>query len=289
MVNAVPYRPVRDRTLRYQTKVQTMPKESRVSPSDIARVRRDWESSETHSVQYVADSLGVSKTYAYKLMTKQGWVRGRVAPILPASAAWGKFTESAQHSGTRASSPAGEHVHQAAPGAPAQSTPPRAHAAPSPTGVPGAWYIAPAPDGLDEWGIRDYFQCECEALLRLQNQRHSQEQRALSAQWAQAMRKSITDPDEARAHKSLTESMKLRQAMERDALQDFVRITLQTMPVMATNGCSVRISVLIVPGHSFDRSFEPRAGACAQTVKSYTEGCEVSRRGEMEDVDFRGA
>lgn len=279
---SVPYRQYRDRTLTLSKQGAAMPKESRVSQSDIERVRLLWIADESMSIAQVADLLGVSKSQANRVMLKNRWLRIGNTPDAGAPASQAKFTEKPMDRASIAPPIEAARVPQPAP------APARTHAAPDKNGAPGAWYIPPPPDGLDEWATRDYWQHETEALVRKQNERQSQEQRVLSAQWVQAMKRSVTDPDEARAHKSLTEAMKLRHAMERESLHDFCRLTLNSMPVLLTNGCSTRIQILIVPGLQLGQTFEPPAGARTKTVGSYLEGCEALRRaGDIEDVESR--
>ncbi|WP_152693210.1 hypothetical protein [Caballeronia mineralivorans] len=242
-----------------------MAKESRVSNEDIERVRREFEDSGL-TTQQVADLLHVSKTYAHKLITTKGWKRSSDAPFSEknaSAAAVGLFTENARIPEIKTPSPDGERRRNDAPAT--GSAPPSARAPSAP--APGTYLIPEPPLGLTEWELRDWTEAECKKLLQAQNDRHSQELRALQADFAGEMRKP-GDAAAARRIKSLTEATKIRQEMQQKALEGWIRIKLLQLPVLAAGRGSVRIVVHHIPGVAIsednsDEAVARRAGAAA--------------------------
>jgi len=101
-----------------------MPKESRINPADLARAKSEWEASDTLSTSQVADLLGISKTQAYRLITKGKWVRNNSFVSSTPDVIGSKLTGIAAHPETRGPSPDAER-RKSAPSAmsPAASSP----------------------------------------------------------------------------------------------------------------------------------------------------------------------
>ena len=246
--------------------VSIMAKVSRVSTEDIERVRREFEDSGL-STQQVADILKVSKTYAHKLITKQGWRRASDAPIFGMNApkaAVGLFTEKPRDPATRTPSPMGKRVSN---DVPAKQS---AHA-PAAAPANGVYFIPEPPIGMTEWESRDWHEAECKKLLQAQNDRHARELRVLQADFAAEARKP-GDLNAARRQKTLAESTKVRHEMQRKNLEDWIRIKLMQLPVLAAGRGAVRILVNVVPGFSIyeDNSAEAIARRVADADAFYS-------------------
>ncbi|NPT44338.1 hypothetical protein GNZ12_24110 [Paraburkholderia sp. 1N] len=263
-----------------------MAKESRVSNADIERVRREFEDAGL-TTQQVADFLKVSKTYAHKLITKQGWRRASDAPILGVNspkAAAGLFTENARAPSTRTPSPMGERRAESAPAAGNAAAPvssaPQASSAP----VPGAYSIPTPPADMTEWELRDWTEAECKKLLQAQNDRHAQELRVLQADFAAEARKP-SDVSAARRQKTLAESTKIRHEMQRKNLEDWIRIKLMQLPVLAAGRGAVRIVVNMTTGFSIDGPNDDES--VARRAESAARFVETRKAAEVLDVEAK--
>lgn len=253
-----------------------------ITEEDWRGARRRYESEPGLGYGGVSQVLDCSRSLVAKRAQSEQWQKGigvAESPNRPASDGIPKFTENASVRGVqsrRVHSPSDGKQGQPAtvPTLPA-SVPAAGQNSPvSAAPAPGTHFIPEPPAGLDDWKVRDYFDTACKGLMAKQNDRHVQEQRALSADFAAEMRKP-GDAGAARRIKALTESVKIRQEMERASLADWIRVRLDQVPVLRTNSGSVRIQVLIVPGLSlFGGSVDLPAGERV-TVASYSDGCKL--------------
>jgi hypothetical protein len=167
-----------------------------------------------------------------------------------------------------------------APRTPAQSIAPSQGASSAPQGV---YSIGELPEGLDEWERREWVEVACKDLIQRQTDRHAQEQRALSMDFAKEVR-NPTDGAAARRIKALTEATKIRQEMERASLLHWIKLRLEQVPEL---GNGVRISVLLVQGLQFGKTCERPLGARAVPVRDMREAIELSRGGEVVDIQAK--
>ena len=257
----------------------------KLSEDDWIAARKRYESESGLGYGALAQVLDCSRTLVARRAQRDKWQKGigiAESPNRAASDGIPKFTENARARGVQAA-----HVHSPRDGKLEQSEmapalPVSAPAAPA----PGTHFIPEPPAGLDNWQIRDYYDAACKGLMAKQNDRHVQEQRALSADFAAEMRKP-GDAGAARRIKALTESVKIRQEMERASLADWIRVRLDQVPVLQTSGFSVRIQVLIVPGMSlYGGSVDIPAGERV-TVTSYSDGVKLlnSQRPDVDAID----
>jgi hypothetical protein len=237
--------PVRDPTMVISTiGVGIMAKESRVDKEAVARVKLRFEDEGLTTAQ-VADLLGLSKTQAHRVITKGKWKRPSEGPFAEKNAPKPDarlFTENPRAQEALTAPVERERVPRGAPAAQPATAP-----------ANGVYGIPEAPAGMTEWESRDWHEAECKKLLQMQNDRHAQELRVLQADFAAEARKP-GDWNAARRQKTLAESTKIRHEMQRRNLEDWIRIKLVQLPVLAAGRGAVRVVVAVTPGYSIVES-----------------------------------